>query len=418
LPPEEADEQRDRLLGGFRWILVDEYQDIGPQQYELIGALAGRSRSDEDTRLNLFAVGDDDQNIYAFSGASVEFIRRFETDYAARAVHLVDNYRATAHLIDAANRLIAPAAHRMKAAQPIRIDRARRQQPPGGDGRRSTRWRRAASRSCRSVADARTQAVAVLGELQRLASLTPDWDWTRCAVIAREWQWLQPLRSFCELHGIPVQMAREESAQFWRQRDTQWLLDWLHDDARNLVNGPAITAALASRPARRRCARCSMKRSPNTRGETGGADLPRQHFIEWLAEWGREARRRQSGLLLLTAHRAKGLEFDHVAVLDGGWGAGSDRRDAHADRDAERRLYYVAMTRARLTLLLARFDRVHCLLDQLPAAPSLLRRTPSERPPPAPELSWCYQQLNPARSTSALPVGRRRNVRSIGPSPR
>jgi ATP-dependent DNA helicase RecQ len=132
LPPEQADEQRDRLLGGFRWILVDEYQDIGPQQYELIGALAGRSRTDEDTRLNLFAVGDDDQNIYAFSGASVEFIRRFEADYAARAVHLVDNYRATAHLIDAANRLIAPAANRMKAAQPIRIDRARRQLPPGG----------------------------------------------------------------------------------------------------------------------------------------------------------------------------------------------------------------------------------------------------------------------------------------------
>ncbi len=57
--PEQADAQRDRLLGGFRWILVEEYQDIGPRQYELIGALAGRSRSDEDTRLNLFAVGDD-----------------------------------------------------------------------------------------------------------------------------------------------------------------------------------------------------------------------------------------------------------------------------------------------------------------------------------------------------------------------
>jgi ATP-dependent DNA helicase RecQ len=144
--------QRDRLLGGFRWILVDEYQDIGPQQYELIGALAGRSLRDEDTRLNLFAVGDDDQNIYAFSGASVEFIRRFEADYAARAVHLVDNYRATAHLIDAANRLIAPAANRMKAAQPIRIDRARRQQPPGGDWAKIDPVARAASRSCRSAA--------------------------------------------------------------------------------------------------------------------------------------------------------------------------------------------------------------------------------------------------------------------------
>ena len=39
LPPEEADERRERLLAGFRWILVDEYQDIGPEQYELISAL-------------------------------------------------------------------------------------------------------------------------------------------------------------------------------------------------------------------------------------------------------------------------------------------------------------------------------------------------------------------------------------------
>ena len=41
-PPEESDEQRERLLAGFRWILVDEYQDIGPDEYELISALAGQ----------------------------------------------------------------------------------------------------------------------------------------------------------------------------------------------------------------------------------------------------------------------------------------------------------------------------------------------------------------------------------------
>ena len=83
LPPEEADEQRERLLAGFRWILVDEYQDIGPDQYELISALAGRTLEDDAGKLTLFAVGDDDQNIYAFNGASVEFIRRFEADYGA-----------------------------------------------------------------------------------------------------------------------------------------------------------------------------------------------------------------------------------------------------------------------------------------------------------------------------------------------
>ena len=57
---------------------MDEYQDIAAGQYDLISALAGRTRTDEDGRLSLLAVGDDDQNIYAFNGASVEFIRRFE----------------------------------------------------------------------------------------------------------------------------------------------------------------------------------------------------------------------------------------------------------------------------------------------------------------------------------------------------
>ena len=48
LPPDEADEMRTRLLAGFRWILVDEYQDIGPHEYGLISALAGRTLSEED----------------------------------------------------------------------------------------------------------------------------------------------------------------------------------------------------------------------------------------------------------------------------------------------------------------------------------------------------------------------------------
>ena len=93
-PPDEANEDRARLLAGFRWILVDEYQDIGPDQYGLVSALAGRTLSDEDDKLNLFAVGDDDQNIYAFDGSSVEFIHRFETDYGAKPAFLTENYRS------------------------------------------------------------------------------------------------------------------------------------------------------------------------------------------------------------------------------------------------------------------------------------------------------------------------------------
>ena len=150
LPPEEADEHRERLLAGFRWILVDEYQDIGPEQYDLISALAGRTKPEADDRLSLFAVGDDDQNIYAFNGSSTEFIRRFEADYGARPSYLTDNYRSTANIITSANAVIEPAKLRMKEGHPIAINRARAQDPPGGDWDPDRpQWPRDGCRSCR-----------------------------------------------------------------------------------------------------------------------------------------------------------------------------------------------------------------------------------------------------------------------------
>jgi ATP-dependent DNA helicase RecQ len=87
----EADEVRDRLLAGFQHILVDEYQDIDDSQYEMISAIAGRTLEDPDLKLSILAVGDDDQNIYGFRGANVEFIRRFQQDYNAEVHCLVEN---------------------------------------------------------------------------------------------------------------------------------------------------------------------------------------------------------------------------------------------------------------------------------------------------------------------------------------
>ncbi len=68
--------------------------------------------------------------------------------------------------------------------------------------------------------------------------------------------------------------------------------------------------------------------------------------MQWFGEWAQDVRGEQRGLLLMTAHRAKGLEFDHVAILNSGW----DRPSRGEDADAPRRLFYVAMTRARSTL--------------------------------------------------------------------
>ena len=383
LPPEEADEQRDRLLAGFRWILVDEYQDIDGAQYDLISALAGRTREDEDGKLTLFAVGDDDQNIYAFNGASVEFIRRFEADYGPRPSFLVGNYRSTGHIIAAANAVIEPARERMKAEHPIHIDKARAKDPPGGAWEERDPVARGRVQLLPAGRDPVAQAQVVMGELLRLESLYPGWDWSRCAVIARNWRYLAPVRAFCEAHGIPAQMADERIPSFWRLRETRAFVAWLRTREPRVIEGGALREWADARPSdpwhdllRQAIDEHAL--------ETGGVEVPVNHVVEWLADWSRDVRRRQHGLLLLTAHRAKGLEFDHVAVLDGGW----DRRDPDEDPDAPRRLYYVAMTRARQTLALARFDGPHPLQDALIDHPSLARREPVTPPAASPELLY------------------------------
>ena len=75
-----------------------------------------------DRKLSLFAVGDDDQNIYAFAGASIEYIRRFEEDYRARANFLTENYRSTRAIVAASNAVIAGASERMKAGRDIAVN--------------------------------------------------------------------------------------------------------------------------------------------------------------------------------------------------------------------------------------------------------------------------------------------------------
>jgi ATP-dependent DNA helicase RecQ len=388
LPPEEADEQRERLLAGFRWILVDEYQDIGPEQYALISALAGRTLQDEDGRLSLFAVGDDDQNLYSFAGASVEFIRRFEVDYKAKPDFLTENYRSTAHIIAAANLLIDSASKRMKVEHPIAINRARSKSRPGGDWEGIDPVGKGRVQILPVGHSAMTQAVAVMAELHRLSTIAPDWDWSRTAVIAREWEFLQPVRSYCEINHLPVQMADEGAPHFWRLRETQTLVEWLRAQNSKLADAAAIGRWLDLQPAGPWTA-LLREAVEHYSLETDGAELPTDHFIDWLAEWGQEIRLRQTGLMLLTSHRAKGLEFDHVVVLDGGWG----RIGNNEDQDSSRRLYYVAMTRAKKSLTLARFSAGHPLLDGLPQISSFLHRTPNALSKPAPELGRRYMRL-------------------------
>jgi DNA helicase-2/ATP-dependent DNA helicase PcrA len=129
--------------GRFDHILVDEYQDTNHSQYKIVKALAGPHR-------NLCVVGDDDQSIYAWRGAEVAHILRFQQDWPeAKIVRLEDNYRSTEAILHYANTLIA--FNRQRHEKTLRSAR------PGGA--------RPAILQCRDESE---ESQRVVGDIRRL----------------------------------------------------------------------------------------------------------------------------------------------------------------------------------------------------------------------------------------------------------
>ncbi|MDG4763102.1 UvrD-helicase domain-containing protein [Solwaraspora sp. WMMD406] len=111
--PRLVERYRDR----WRWIFVDEYQDVDADQYELLRLLSPADG-------NLCAIGDPDQAIYSFRGADVGYFLRFSEDFVdARLVRLARNYRSAAPILAAAVQAIAPSSLvRGRRLEPARLD--------------------------------------------------------------------------------------------------------------------------------------------------------------------------------------------------------------------------------------------------------------------------------------------------------
>ncbi|MGE0439905.1 MAG: ATP-dependent helicase [Gemmatimonadales bacterium] len=189
----------------FAFVLVDEFQDTNRAQYELVRMLG--------LHQNVFAVGDDDQSIYAWRGAEVKNMREFQTDFAGcRLVRLEENYRSTQVVLDAANAAIAPNTGR--------IGKTLRTRRSGGD-----------PVTLLGAADERDEAEWIARELGNRRS-SGDYPAAHMAVLYRTNSQSRAMEEAFRRAGVPYRIVG--SVSFYDRREVKDLLCYLR-----LVVNPA-----------------------------------------------------------------------------------------------------------------------------------------------------------------------------------
>ena len=383
----EGGDSRDRLLAGFRHILVDEYQDVDEVQYNLISALAGRMLKDPDAKLNLLAVGDDDQSIYAFRGASVEFIRRFERDYQAATYGLTSNYRSSAAILAAADGVIAGNRNRMKTGIALHVDHRRRNEPPGDPV------------VLIQAAGLAAQTAGILEQVKQWRQAGVEWE--RMAVLGVQKEDVDAFRGLAEAEGIPFRVRMDSEGgrkgaalpPLWRMRECLQMLEGLKSRFGALVGRDELEGELA---------RLEKTCGPGIWMELLAGILAEyqekmalaedwyEHVHEALAAIRRDGRVGRKGIWLSTVHAAKGTEHDGVVV------AGRWTRRWLEDAEEARRLLYVGMTRARRGLAIVdRGDDACALLESLRREEGMACRVEMGKPA-AEMLLKRYRLLGPA----------------------
>lgn len=326
-----------------RWFSVDEYQDTNPLQERLLELWLGDRR-------DLCVVGDEDQTIYSFTGASSDFLTSFAARWpGAQVVPLVRNYRSTPQVLELANRLIAADG------RPKRLVATR------GDGPAPTI-------SKHPSADAELGAL-VAGIRARLADATAP---AEVAVLVRMNAQLAPIEEALTRAGIAYQVR---GLRFYDRPEVRAAVASLRRRAMD-ARGYALRAAVRARWAE------DVGYEEDGVPE-GGEAQERQASLETLlaivdmvvradsaadvasiiAELETRAAHERDGAAdgvnLLTYHRAKGLEWDAVFLpsLEEGILPIRQAQDDDSALAEERRLLYVGITRARMHLALSWAER-------------------------------------------------------------
>ena len=115
-----GDSEREQLrwldkLNGIEYLLVDEFQDISEGEYQIVKLLSRCDSKNNEGAVHVMAVGDDDQNLYAFRGSSVKWIQEYEKDFnTGERITLLENFRSVRGVIETSSRFISGNEKRLK----------------------------------------------------------------------------------------------------------------------------------------------------------------------------------------------------------------------------------------------------------------------------------------------------------------
>ncbi|MDX8389722.1 MAG: 3'-5' exonuclease [Mariprofundaceae bacterium] len=404
----EHEDARAQWRARARHFLVDEYQDSNALQYELVQLLVPADG-------NLTVVGDDDQSIYGWRGAEVKNLFQLEKDYPSLyVIRLEENYRSTAVILTAANRLISRNSQRMGKelrsnmgeGKPLRVwecdmpeDEAERVAANirAQHASTSSNWEdicilyRASYQSRPLELALRTQDIPyhvsggtsfferteiadLLAYLQLIANNSDDLSFMRAITKPRRGI---GDRALAELGAIAVEntvslleAARNDGlsvrkaevfTQFasmitdldfqFQHHDADRAFDLLLENS-GLLEAIRQNAAEEKEAERRVGNMMELRRWWCQHAENGGTLPGFMQMLHLLSD--REEEEPEGRVRLMTVHAAKGLEFDHLYLIGLEDGSFPHKNALDENRmEEERRLMYVAITRARYRLTLS-----------------------------------------------------------------
>ena len=407
---ERFEDRRDFWQRRFEYIMVDEYQDTNHLQYLLISLLAEQHR-------NLCVVGDDDQSIYRFRGATIENILSFEHQFkGCRTIRLEQNYRSTEHILEAANNVIRNNRSRkgkelwtgLGRGDPVQVISVRDEHEEAAsvaasilsDYSQGMRWRdhavlyRTNAQSSqfefalkrsgipyRVIGGARffdrTEVKDILSylcviadpkdeiRLLRVINTPPrgigDRSIESARIVSRDqnlplFEVLERADSFPELSRASVRM-REFARMIRELQDESLTTDELYD--RVIEKTGYITMLEQSKDERDESRVDNVHELKSSilayENESGDTSLPGYLASIALYTDVDSMDREEDSVILMTIHSAKGLEFPVVYVvgMEEGLFPGLRSIGEQDEMEEERRLCYVAFTRAKNRLVVS-----------------------------------------------------------------